>query len=279
MTLPIEFAKVSSWKMNKAMIVGRDHVMFKVNRQDFCETIEDEGDCYGVVCDGCGSGAYTEVGACLIGNAVLRLLPTLNLQSFNSPFTIDTTYEPELRQEMMNVSKDQICQFVDNQIRSTVYALIEVLTRNLQLYTIGTDSKNMVEKVKFINDYLLTTIVFCIVLRDFIVIGSCGDGVIIVNDDISMIDQSGSPHYLMYDNVPKEALQSPPSQLQGFNISIYDTNAINKIAIGTDGLAPLVENNTTHELFGQHRLQRKFNILSNQKVFFDDAACVTFEKV
>jgi hypothetical protein len=273
-----DLQRVVSWKSNKAMVIGRDHSLFRVNRQDFCDTLDDEGDLYGIVCDGCGSGAYTEVGASLIGNLVLRLLPTLNLQQFNSPFAIQYTNDPEL-QRMTDISKSQISRFIESQVTTTVYAFIERLTRNLQLYTFIQNKDKIVEKMQFINDYLLTTIIFSIVLRDYVVIGHCGDGVVIVDDDVTVIDQGGSPHYLMYNNVPKEALQSTPSQLQGLKIDIYDTKKISKIAIGTDGLTPLVDNKTTNELFGVSRLQRKFNMWSNQKVFFDDAACVIFEKV
>ena len=259
-----DFEKVISWKSNKAMTAGRDHKLFNVNRQDFCETFTDEGDVYGIVCDGCGSGLYTEVGASLIGNFILRLLSTLDLQSFNSPFdtSIATTYE--------EVSKETISQYIEAKITLKVYSFIEQITTNMQF-------ENVADKVKFINDYFLTTFIFGVVLRDFIVVGHCGDGVIVVDNDINVIDQGLGPHYLAYNNVPKEALQVQPSHLQGIKISIYNPKIVSRIAIGTDGLTPLVEK--VDELFNVPRLQRKFNVWSKDKIFFDDAACVTFEKV
>jgi len=256
------------WNVNKAMIIGRDHVLFKTNKQDFCATLIDKQHVYGIICDGCGSGQFTEVGACLFGNLILNNLSLGALDDYYSPFKEDVDAFTA------NTSQQIISNVVKGIIEPTSYKFINDLLRGLRIDDIQ-------DQIKFIDEYLLTTFIFGIVLSDYIIIGHCGDGVIIIDDNATIIHQDGGPHYLMYDNVPRQALVNQPTKLQGLQISMYDIKVVNKIAIGSDGLIPLVERQLTSELYGTKKrgLQRKFNVWSDRKIFYDDASCIVFEKV
>jgi serine/threonine protein phosphatase PrpC len=136
------------------------------------------------------------------------------------------------------------------------------------------------EQISFLKEFMLSTCLFCVIIDNKIIIGHCGDGVIIVNDDIRILDQIGSPHYIAYKNIPKEVLETNPSNLDFFKIEEYDFTKINKIVIGSDGIQPLVDKKMISDLYGtqKRQLQRKFNVWQQNKLFGDDATCIVIEK-
>jgi len=243
------------WNINSASIIGRDHELTKKNRQDFvCSHVSDDI-IIGIVCDGCGESQYSEVGASLIGTFVLNY------------FKLYTKHLSQVLQSSIDIKTSLESCFSD---------FIFSFQRSLLFYC--TDEP--VQQVLFIKEFMLSTCLFCVLINDKVIIGHCGDGVIITNDQTRSLDQKGSPHYIAYKNIPKEALETSPSELEFFKIEILDQKDISKIVIGTDGIQPLIDKSLINQLYGtqKRQLQRKFNIWQEQKIFGDDATCIVIEK-
>jgi serine/threonine protein phosphatase PrpC len=243
---------MNKWNVNSATIVGRDHELTKKNRQDFVSVCSLDNRIIGVACDGCGESQYSEVGACLLGTYITNYFKEMVFSSFNGQdIDLHIFNETNLKDVI-----DKICRTL----------LVNLNTQN--------------EQVSFIKDFMLSTNLFCFIFDDYVHIGYCGDGVIIIDDNIEVIDQKGSPHYIAYKNVPKEALEKQPTELSYFNFKTLKQKDVNKIVIATDGLLPIIDKSLVSQLYGtqKRQLQRKFNIWQEQKMFGDDASCIVFEK-
>lgn len=238
-----------NWSLNCASIIGRDHELSKKNRQDFTHSFISTECIVGTVCDGCGESKYSEVGASLMSLMIVNYLRHFQTCLFHESF------KKRLEEEFA-------CCF--KAIERAVYI----------------DYSQTSEKVGFVKDFLLSTCLFCVLLEDKIVVGNCGDGVIIIDDKINNIDQSGKPEYIAYKSVPKEALDTPSTELDFFNIQIFEQSNVNRIIIGTDGIQPLVDKGLTSQLYNtqKRKLQRKFNVWQNEGLFADDATCIVIEK-
>jgi hypothetical protein len=239
------------WRINSASIIGRDHEFSKKNKQDFVCQYQSETVSIGVVCDGCGESQFSEVGSSLIGTFILNYF---KLYSKNQ-------CQPK-------------CDDLKSYLESCLTDFIFHLQHSLLFRFI--DSK----KIDFIKDFLLTTCIFFVVYDKQAIVGHCGDGVVIINDDIRILNQNGSPHYIAYKAIPREQLQTDPTKLDFFKIELYDSSKINQILIGTDGIQPLIDRLLVKHLYGtqKRQLQRKFNIWQQEKLFGDDASCVIIEK-
>ncbi|MDD5649356.1 MAG: protein phosphatase 2C domain-containing protein [Candidatus Nanoarchaeia archaeon] len=241
-----------NWNINTATIVGRDHEFSRKNRQDFLHTYQSDELIVGVVCDGCGESKYSEVGAALIGTFIVNYLKSFNgIINFNHIKGFKEILEYDLTCFLNNI--ENLVFFNDNCEK---------------------------EKISFIKEFLLSTCLFCILTKDSVIIANCGDGIIIINDEIKIIDQYSIPEYIAYKIVPKEALEKTPSELSFFNIQVFDCKDINKIVIGSDGIQPLIDENLILHIYGKQKrqLQRKFNVWQNEGVFGDDASCIVIEK-
>jgi len=241
------------WNINSASIIGRDHELTKKNKQDFVCSYVSDNFVIGVVCDGCGESQYSEVGASLIGTFVLNYFKLYLRAASDDDLHIKTSLESCFSDFMFSFQ------------------------RSLLFYCINDSTK---EQVLFIKEFMLSTCLFCVLVNDKVIIGHCGDGVIIIDDQTRSLDQKGSPNYIAYKNIPKEALETSPSELEFFKIEILDQKDINKIVIGTDGIQPLIDKSLINQLYGtqKRQLQRKFNIWQEQKIFGDDATCIVIEK-
>lgn len=239
------------WSVNSAVIIGNEHERTKRNRQDFCGYFlpaETGRRRYGgVICDGCSAGIYSEVGAALIGTLILNLIKAGDIAK---PDVFSGYFE------------DNISRFIQHLVRS-----IKVSSEK--------------DKINLIHHFLLTTFIFVVIEEERIVIGRSGDGVIIINHDVNIIDQQGKPHYIAYREIPQEYFTGSPSALDDFSITLYPASPVNSLVIASDGLVPVVQEQKLPEIYGtkKRQLQRKFNVWQQKdRLFYDDAACIVFEK-
>jgi hypothetical protein len=239
------------WKVHHAYMIGCDHEHQKKNRQDFCHVIVPSGRAKerycGIVCDGCSEGLYSETGAALLGTLLLNFLCT-------------TTISDEL---VLRLSIEKLVgRFIGQLITS-----------------IGIKDQDL--KAGFIKHFLLSTFIFVVIHNNGIVIGNAGDGIIVINNEISIIDQEGTPHYLSYRSVPKDFMTPDYPAHDDLSIRLLKEKEVYRVVIATDGLKPLIERKRTEELFGteKRQLQRKFNLWQQkEKLFHDDVACIVCEK-
>jgi hypothetical protein len=231
---------MNDWNIATASVTGIHHEETKRNNQYWYGTYESEDCMIGVVCDGCGSGKHSEAGAAILGKFILNTLKELDISDYS-----------------VNSLKTYV--------KSKLYDYIEMLTLGY----------SKADKTQFISHYMLTTILFCIVVNrsghDMVYIGISGDGSTLCNDTESNNDQSNTPNYIDYNNVL--------GTNYGFDINkpyIFETLSPYRCVIATDGVCtPL------NELTGYtgRQLQRKFNLLQRKsKTFTDDATCIVFER-
>lgn len=83
----------------------------------------------------------------------------------------------------------------------------------------------------FIKNFLLYTIVGCVVRDEKIILFSCGDGVILINENLNVIDQDNRPRYLNNSLISNTSAQIEFQQV--------DLNT-HSILIGTDGVEDLI---------------------------------------
>lgn len=176
------------------------------NNQDALAIEEEDGVLVAVVCDGCGSGAHSEVGAKLVS----RLLAHFALEHMRGR---DPEAEPDWRG-----------------LGERVLAHISVLA-----YAMGGSYTQVV------SDYFLTTIVGVLITRRRAWIFSCGDSLALVNGEPSVYLQENlgadnAPRYLAY------TLTNPMTTTNAYAIKrLYQTSteSLNHVLLGSDGLRDL----------------------------------------
>jgi serine/threonine protein phosphatase PrpC len=242
-----------NWAINTASIVGRDHQLALKNRQDFAHSHQTPELLVATVCDGCGESKYSEVGSTLIGTYVVNFMR--NLHSSNIKFD----------------NSDRLKDLLEYELDLFIKRLLGILFF---------DDAQVPERISFVNEMLLSTCLFTVVVDNKVIVGNCGDGVVIINKQVREIQQSGKPEYIAYKTIPKEVLDKKPSELGFFDIFVFDESSIDSIIIGTDGIQPLIDNKLDSQLYGtqKRQLQRKFNLWHEQKLFVDDATCIVIEK-
>jgi hypothetical protein len=178
-----------------ASIIGTTHRRMKYNNQDASYFICDDNIIVGIVCDGCGSAAHSEVGAQLGA----RFIAAKCIELFrDSPFDV------------------------------------ERLAKQIETYLKGLASICSVGKTReFILDYLLFTLIGFVVKQDLTHIFWAGDGVVMVNDELTIIDRNNRPEYFAKTLLGEEI---------EIEHHIYDTHTINHLMIGTDGVEAIITN-------------------------------------
>jgi hypothetical protein len=204
-----------------ASVPGTDHIMpgepgWK-NNQDAFSSHNSENALVAVVCDGCGSGSQSEVGAQLGAAFTARRLA----QFIEAGLTIESALEGTANH--LSDLIVSIASAVDGDVRENV----------------GT--------------YFLFTVVGVLVTPERTVVFSLGDGVYAVNGDTSVIAEyaGNAPPYIGY-----RVTGWSGKELLTFAIrSDLPTSAVSAVLIGTDGAADLIKSQErnipgTNELVG-----------------------------
>jgi hypothetical protein len=149
--------------------IGNDHKLLGRNNQDYFVVKKNNDKIVGIVCDGCGSGAHSEVGAKIGANIIVdRIMSSTNLTPA---------------------------------IRKVLHSEIA----HIAAMMCGDSSK--VNTV--IWDYFLFTIMGFIIEKDKTVIFSIGDGVYSLNGEKYAIEyENNAPPYIMYENSTFKLLQT-----------------------------------------------------------------------
>ncbi len=145
-------------------IIGRNHVLTSKNNQDAYRVVTQKAFITAVVCDGCGSGKHSEVGAKLGARMVSSAIADLLHQ--------ETISNPEF----WNLLKINLLQKLKD--------FVELVNGDLE----------------FVNDYLLFTIVGAVITPSETVTFSMGDGAIALNGKLTQIPAypDNAPPYLAY---------------------------------------------------------------------------------
>lgn len=199
---------MEKFELGGGTIMGRDHRLCQKNAQDDFTVIESEKFLVGVVCDGCGSGDHSEVGAKIGSRIVANELAELAMQS-------PRIFSPLYQDVALRTLKDSILR-----------SLERVVT------TLGLDFASTVE------DYFLFTIVAFIMTPEDTLVLAAGDGVVFVNGgrfDIEP-DPGNKPRYLSYGLLRHDFRESRLLK----SVTEVKTADVESILMGTDGVLDLI---------------------------------------
>ena len=193
-------------------IVGRRHLGSKnlligKNNQDALNCVKSSDCIIAVVSDGCGSSSQSEIGSQMVCEWVCKLIP----EYLNSGYEINEMW-PNLKNDII--------------------ANIKTIAQNMS----GNFIDNIMEKFLF-------TILGCIITPENVFIFSVGDGVYFINDKIYNLGPfpHNAPPFIAYDCIPSTLFMNGPIENLDFNIQIYDTDSVESILIGTDGVLDLIK--------------------------------------
>lgn len=179
-------------KIAYGSIAGSVHKKLEYNNQDFVLVTQNDKMTIGLIADGCGSGSNSEVGAQLSLNFILKWLNE-------------------------NIDRD------DWKAR---------IKTELQNYSIELAERHSTEPEHFIMNYLLYTVVGVIVKENIATVFSCGDGAIIKDDELIIIDQNNKPKYINNELIGNE----------GGDFEFYEFDLNDQLLVlGSDGLVDLIE--------------------------------------
>ncbi|GEM_PF-4980717 len=106
------------------------------------------------------------------------------------------------------------------------------LKEDLQNYSMELANLHSNNPQKFINDFLLYTVIGFVAKDNILTVFSYGDGVIIIDTDIEIIDQNNKPKYINNELIGNEAGEFVFKQIT------FDKQ---RIVLGSDGLIDLLE--------------------------------------
>ncbi len=244
--------------MNKLMIrsatiIGSEHQRKQLNNQDGYITgqmfLNETQVSWGVICDGCSAGKHSGVGSKLLSRFLGEQIKTF----FGLGLSVS---------EMPN--------------HLFVSALVHLKSFISSMFV---DSEK--ERAELVKNYFLCTIMGFISDSEKLVFFHAGDGMFIVDDQVTSIDQNNKPFYLSYHLVDKDCLSAKDLNLPfKFDQYEYEIRTLNRFAISSDGLA---EETVAKIWDNEHplALQRKLRVmrLKKQADFYDDCTVITAEKV
>lgn len=240
------------FSIRTGLVAGRQHTVYGINCQDSVKTksfLVDEAFYHvGVVADGCGEGTQTETGAHL-AVAFLTHRMELLLKAGVSPLSVPRVLFSDLIDYLGNITKP---------------------------YTSPS------ERVQFIKNNLLFTVLGFLIAPETTVVYALGDGVVVLNDLIDIRDENNHPSYIAYHLVDTNYLTKDRSTLPDrFAIYTIPTPELVKLAVATD--AWIDEMEILKTIWYQDlcpNLQRTMNMSSRKnRRFKDDAAIIAVQRI
>jgi serine/threonine protein phosphatase PrpC len=242
--------------VSSASVPGSHHRSMAKNNQDAWAVDKNEQALVAIVCDGCGSGAHSEVGAQLAGPFIVKTL-------LNKLAKAPADFEKNLEE-----TRTELHCF----LRQTATSLNE-------------------SSAAAVLEYFLFTVVGVIITERQTVIFGLGDGLFALNGEVTQIDENNEPNYLAYGLLSEEKARQ-----KFVIRKIIDTGAIQSLLIATDGLAEWEEvKNRKITICGREQmvggieqffvedkykqnstaLQKRLNVIGlNHKLLADDATVI-----
>ena len=229
--------QVNSLEYAIGSIIGRNHVLAGKNNQDAYRIVSNEKFIIAVVCDGCGSGKHSEVGAKLGARLVINAIADLLNQSADRD---------------VEISKPEFWDSVKINLLQKLKDFVALSNGDLE----------------FVNDYLLFTILGSVITSSETVTFSMGDGAIAINGKFTEIPPyaDNAPPYLAYGLYKPEAI----------NFEIRDrlpTSELESLLIATDGIDDLVKVEDIHQFWQEDRyfknpdaIRRKLAMLNREEI-------------
>lgn len=218
-------------------IIGRNHVATGKNNQDAYRVVLRSQFVVAVVCDGCGSGKYSEVGAQLGAKIVTDAIA-------------------DLLDQGMAISNPNFWDILKTNL----------FQKLIDIVAIANDAQESV--MEFVNDYLLFTVVGAVITASETVTFSMGDGAIAVNGKLTQIPAypDNAPPYLAYGLYRPDAV----------SFEICDripTSELESILIATDGIDDLIKVEDVSQFWQEDKyfknpdaIRRKLSMLNHEDI-------------
>lgn len=233
----------SNLRVRYGRIIGRNHMQRQQNCQDSLTVIETESLAIGVICDGCGSGSSSEVGA-ILASSFLAEEAAKALEN-GTPLSELTVY---------------LC----TKLQTMLSWFIAVMQPD--------------DLSAFVQEHLLFTVLGFAVHKDTqdVLIWAAGDGWVLMDDQFQHRDQQNTPEYPAYALLPHSSLRRSHAELAFETIKV--PHNWKRFAIASDGL----EDTAIPLIWGQTHprgLQRTLNRLSlNEQRLQDDTSVIVVER-
>lgn len=240
-------------------IAGKDHSRAGRNCQDgfaFVKfTFQSKSYWSGAVADGCGESSKSEVAGVLLPRYATGQIVSLIHQGIGIAQIGDCLYEA-------------VVKFLASLLRQFFFQ----------------DQK---ERVEFLEEHLLATLLGFLVSEEEGVIFYAGDGYYSLNGVITKIDYQNLNPYLAYHLVPQETLKTERRELPaGFEIVTLAVENLQTLIMATDGFTPSLLGRVIPEALpvplGVQLWMNKINGPRNPHpqggIFYDDAAVVVLER-
>lgn len=211
MNTEIDFTQ--DFQLAAGSVIGREHRRTGRNNQDAYHVQVTPETLIAVVCDGCGSGQHSEVGA-KIGAKLLPKMITQTLAESEFDLTDSGFWT-------------QVCDRTLSHLHSLIVAM-------------GGDYRQE-SYWEIVSDYFLFTLVSVIFTRSKVLFSIIGDGITFWNKNQETISfLNNTPPYLAYNLKPY--LSQKIDQYIPFQISSpIETKHIQSLVLGTDGVKELIQ--------------------------------------
>ena len=260
---------MSKISVRSATHQGSKHIQFGINNQDCCiqETFIipafDKQYQVGIVSDGCTGipgFSHTEVGSALLSAYAFGRIQEL----ICSGAALD-----EIPRALFQALTEFIRDLAHKVMPPTILWSYPVKIK---------DREDWDSSTRFRADYLSATLLGFIADDQDLVVFSAGDGVILVNDQLEIIDQKDRPDY------PANSINSPG---KGFVTRAFKMQDVERLALASDGLKDLIGDPQFARAMFEHEgenplgLQFLLNIWFSQvpEKMQDDCTVITLQKL
>ncbi|MBN1287114.1 MAG: protein phosphatase 2C domain-containing protein [Anaerolineae bacterium] len=233
---------VEGFSVSAGTIIGRTHAIRQTNRQDAHALAVAPGYAAGVLCDGCGEGAASEVGAMLAARYLAQEAARMLGEGGAAPADLPGALYP---------------------------ALVEYLGGLLDLQRlVSVDARQ-----RFVRDYLLFTVVGFVLNRDAGVVFVAGDGLASIDGAVCRFDYDNRPPYPAYHLLAAGGASS------GFETIAFDPAGLQDLGLASDGFDVELFGDL-RGLVHPRAVQRKLNVWSDkERRFLDDATVIWVQRV
>jgi hypothetical protein len=211
-------------------MIGRYHLGdYKVlkggNNQDALALMQRPEFIAGVVCDGCGSGIYSEVGARVGAKYVLNNIESLMRESY---------YDDEPQQEKI----DYLQYCITEDLTELAISLID--SESLMHEN---EAEVTVSKIQILNDYLFFTIMGFYMTEQETVFFHLGDGFYVVNGEVNGLEYpNNAPPYIAYNLIDEKWFSEDMNKDNlKMKYHVYPTETLENFLIATDGLQYFID--------------------------------------
>jgi hypothetical protein len=258
---------VDTFQVAAGSILGRDHLLIGKNNQDSYHFIQNPQHLVAVVCDGCGSSPYTEVGAHLGARLIATEIHQLLLMPrWSQPWSkVELQFSDDHSSQSNRISTFHRINALLERVKADTLAEIRLLAKGM-----GDDF------TKIIEDYFFFTVVGAVVTPAVSFFFHLGDGVIKVNGKSLPLTGSvaqNAPAYLAYNLVNSEAKTDLSFRLPILEsekrAAFFITPEIQSFLIGSDGVGDL-ENASSKNLPGRDVYVGELSQLWMQDRFFQN---------